>query len=236
VSIYINNDNGFEQPTTLSRDCPHCGAHAQLLPIATPAFAAVAAARPRHVGLVFRCAACNEPRFLRATVRAVDPDRIELSSQLTEIERAPEPFQYDYLPAGVALLFREAMACYAAGCFNAFASMCRRTIEAALDDVGRNAKLRWYDLYKDAVRIGAVDELLAQPVEAILFGGASVLPEIGADQAAVLIEVIKDMLYQWYVRTAKLRAALDMRRYFAGDGADNNITPIGRHNRRAESA
>jgi len=234
VSIYINKDNSFEQ-ATLSRDCPHCGAHAQLVPIATPTFTALAAAQPRRVGLVFRCAACNEPRFMRATVRSVGPDRIELSSQLTEIERAPTPFQYDYLPAHVALLFREAMACYAAGYYNAFAAMSRRTIEAALDEVGRNAKLRWYDLYKDAVRIGAVDDELAQSVEIILFGGTATLPEIDADHAAVLIEVLKDMLYQWYVRTAKLRAALKMRRYFAGDGA-SKITPIGRPNRRAESA
>ena len=231
MSIYINKDNGFEQASTLARDCPHCGAHAQLLPLATPGFDVLSAARPRRVGLVFRCAACNEPRFLRATVRHFDAERIELSAQLTEVERAPTPFQYDYLPSQVALLFREAMACYAAGYFNAFAAMSRRTLEAALDDAGHNAKLGWYDLYRDAVRIGAVDDALAQTVESILFGGTIRLPEIDADHAAVLIEVIKDMLYQWYVRTAKLRAALKMRRYFAGGG---NITPIGL--KRAESA
>jgi hypothetical protein len=235
VPTYIYEDNRFEQSQTLSRDCPHCSAHAQLLPFAIPTFAALTATRPRHVGLVFRCAACGEPRFLKATARAFESDRIELSPHLTEVERGRERFQYDYLPGPVAQFFREAMTCYAAGCYNAFASMCRRTVDAALADVGRNAKLRWYDLYKDAIRIGGVDEELSQSLESILFGGATLLPEIGADQAAVLIEITKDMLYQWYVRTAKLRAALNMRRYFAGDG-DEKITPIARHNRRAESA
>lgn len=233
MSIYINKDNSFEQAAVLSRDCPHCGAHAQLLPVATPAFAVLTAARPRRVGLVFRCAACNEPRFLRATVRSIEAERVELSAQLAEVERAPTPFQYGYLPAEVALLFREATACYAAGYYNAFAAMARRTLEAALDEVGSNAKLRWYDLYKDAVRIGGVDDALAQAVETILFGGSAKLPEMDADHAAVLVEVIKDMLYQWYVRTAKLRAALKMRRYFAGGG---NVRPIGLPSRRTESA
>ena len=43
------------------------------------------------------------------------------------------------------------------------------------------------------------------------------------------------MLYQCFVRAAKLKAALRMRRYFAG-GADDKVTPFGRDDRRAESA
>jgi hypothetical protein len=166
-------------------------------------------------------------------VRSVGPDRVELSSNLVETERAQERFQYSYLPPSVETLFREALQCYAAGCHNAFASMCRRTLQATLEDTGRNARLRWYDLLKDVIGIGQVDEQTSQIIENILFGSGNALPEIGADQAAVLIEVIKDMIYQGYVRTAKLRAAMKMRRYFAEEH-DGNITSIEQH--RAESA
>ena len=61
------------------------------------------------------------------------------------------------------------------------------------------------------------------------------MPEIQAEEAAVLVEAIKDMVYQCYVRTAKLRAAMKMRRYFAAEQAEK-ITSIDRHTRRAESA
>jgi len=233
VSIYVHQDDRFEQADTIIRECPHCGAHAQLLPVATPSFEVLRSCRPRHVGIGFRCAACNEPRFARVAVRSIDAHRAELSSNLVEIERAQERFQYSYLPPSVERVFHEALQCYSAGCYNAFASMCRRTIQAALEDMGRNAKLRWYDLLKEVVAIGQIDEATTQKLEAILFGADGTIPEIGPDQAAFLIEVIKDMVYQGYVRVAKLRAAMKMRRYFAEEYT-GNITSIEHH--RAESA
>jgi hypothetical protein len=63
-----------------------------------------------------------------------------------------------------------------------------------------------------------------------LFGDPSVLPSVSPDAAAVLIEAVKDLFYQAYVRTAKLRAAMKMRRYFV-DETRRNVTPIDRARR-----
>jgi hypothetical protein len=235
VSAYVNKNNGFHQAEILSRECPHCGALAQLLPLAPPSFAAIVAAAPKHVGIAFACAACKEPRFVRTAVRRIDAEQIELSAQMTEIERPREKFPYQYLPAGVEPLFREALECYAAGCSNAFASMCRRTVDAILTDTGPQERLRCYELFKDVARLGEIDDETAQILESVLFGPGTALPGITADQAAVLIEVVKDILYQAYVRTAKLRAAMKVRRFFAGEHA-SKITSIDRQNRRLESA
>jgi hypothetical protein len=67
-------------------------------------------------------------------------------------------------------------------------------------------------------------------LEAALFGDASVPPTLGPVEAAVLIEAVKDLFYQAYVRTAKLRAAMKMRRYFV-DETLRNVTPIDRARR-----
>ena len=233
MAIYVKNDNTFEQAEPVSRECPHCGAHAQLIPIATPSFEAIRSAGPRQVGIAFRCAACNEPRFGRAAVRSIDTVSVELSSNIIEVERAQQRFPYSYLPAAVERLFREALQCYNADCHNAFASMCRRTVQTAIADLGSNARLEWFELYKDVVNIGEVDDATAQVLETVLFGTDAPVPEIGADHAAVLVEMIKDMAYQSYVRTAKLRAAMRMRRYFAEE-ASSKITSLERH--RAETA
>jgi hypothetical protein len=233
VAIYVKKDNTFEQAEPFSRECPHCGAHAQLIPVSTPSFEAIRSARPRQVGIAFRCAACNEPRFGRAAVRAIDTVRVELSSSITEIERSQQRFPYSYLPPAVERIFNEALQCYAADCHNAFASMCRRTIQTAVVDLGANARLQWFELYKEVVTIAEVDEATAQALETVLFSTDGPVPEIGADHAAVLVEMIKDMVYQSYVRTAKLRAAMKMRRYFAEEHS-GKITSIDRH--RAESA
>jgi hypothetical protein len=203
--------------------------------VATPSFDALNAYRPRNAGIGFRCAACAEPRFTRTAVRSYDEDRIELSVNLVEIERGRERFQFSYLPPAVDRIFRETLQCYSAGCYNAFASMCRRTVHTSLADLGANAKLHWHDLFREVVAIGELDHATVQSLEQILFGTDETLPEIQADEAAILIEAIKDMVYQCYIRTAKLRAALKMRRYFAEEQA-GKITSIDRRALRAESA
>lgn len=230
MSIYVNKNNEFHQTEPLTRECPHCGAHAQLLPAAVPSFATLTQSHPTHVGLVYRCAACNEPRFLRATVRSADADRVELAATLVEVERTKERFQYGYLPERIAQLLRETFECYTIGAHNAFATMARRTTRTALASLDAHARRRWQDMTSDALRIADIDPTTAQSIDAVLFGAHDEPPEIGSDEAAVLIEVLKDLFYQSYVRTAKLRAAIKMRRFFAGQDG-NKVTPLERNRR-----
>jgi hypothetical protein len=236
VSIYVKKNNGLEIQTPISRECPHCGRYAQLIPVATPSFAELDRARPHNVGLAFRCSACNEPRFARAAVRAFEPERIELAATVVEIERAKERFPHQYLPGPVRPLFREALDCYTADCFNAFASMCRRTIQAAHRNEAAEQQPHLYDLFVDVMKLTDVNRGTRQTLEAVLFAPDAGEPDLNADQAAVLIEVIKDMLYQRYVRTAKLKAAMKMRRYFASGGDEEAIASMLDEDRRAESA
>jgi hypothetical protein len=227
VAIYVNKNNGFELTEPIARECPHCGTHAQLLPVANPSFAVLAQTRPKHAGLLFRCAACNEPRFLRAAIRAYGAERIELAPNLVEVERTRERFQYNYLPDTVEQLLRETLDCYSLGAHNAFATMCRRTTRTALGVMDLTATQRWHDSLIEVLRVCEVDAVTAETVEAVLFGSDTDPPTITPDEAAVLVEALKDLFYQSYVRTAKLKAAMKMRRFFAGESA-GKITPIDR--------
>lgn len=227
MAIYVNKNNGFEQSEPTTRVCPHCGTHAQLLAVASPTFEVLAQTQPKHAGLLFRCAACNEPRFLRAAVRTIGADRVELAPNLVEVERARERFQYAYLPDTVEQLLRETLDCYSLGAHNAFATMCRRTTRTALRALGATAKARWQDTVHEVLRICEVDSVTRDTVEAVLFGDNDEPPAITPDEAAVLVEALKDLFYQSYVRTAKLKAAMRVRRFFAGENAAT-ITPIDR--------
>jgi len=229
MSIYVNKNNEFTQPEPLTRECPHCGAHSQLIPVATPPFAAIVATQPRHVGLVFRCAACNEPRFLRASVREIGADRVELAATLTEVERSRERFQFGYLPEPLERLLRETLECYTAGVLAAFAMMCRRSVDAALEVLDGDAHRRWRDATAEVLRVSDIEDDTARAVEDILFGEGETPMEVLPDEAAVLIEVIKDLFYQSFVRTAKLHAAIRMRRFFAGEA--RKVTRIDRNQR-----
>jgi hypothetical protein len=227
VSIYVNKNKGFTQAAPIARECPHCGAHAQLVPVAAPSFEVLAQTRPKHAGIVFRCAACNEPRFLRAAVRTIGADSVELAPHLVEVERTRERFQYAYLPDTVEQLLRETLDCYSHGMLNAFATMCRRTTRTALRTLDGAAKARWQAELVDVLRVCEVDAVTANTVETVLFAAEDDPPLVTPDEAAVLVEALKDLFYQSYVRAAKLRAALKMRRFFAAENADN-VTPIDR--------
>ncbi len=227
MAIYVNKNNGFELTEPMTRECPHCGTHAQLLAVANPSFEILAQTRPKHAGLLFRCAACNEPRFLRAIVRAIGAERIELAPNPAEVERARERFQYAYLPDTVEQLLRETLDCYSLGALNAFATMCRRTTQTALRTLDGAAKSRWQDTLQEVLRVCDVDSVTTDTVAAVLFGDDGEPPLVTPDEAAVLVEVLKDLFYQNYVRTAKLRAAMRVRRFFAGESSDK-VTPIDR--------
>ncbi|HUQ51450.1 MAG TPA: hypothetical protein VM692_04460 [Gammaproteobacteria bacterium] len=228
MAIYVNKNNSFELTEPVARECPHCGTHAQLVPVANPSFQVLAQTRPKHAGLLFRCAACNEPRFLRAAIRAIGAEHVELAPNLTEVERARERFQYNYLPDTVEQLLRETLDCYSLGAHNAFATMCRRTTRAALRTMDADAKTRWHDTLLEVLRVCDVDAVTAGSVETVLFADDGEPPEITADEAAVLVEVLKDLFYQSYVRTSKLRAAMKVRRFFAGESSTAKVTPIDR--------
>jgi hypothetical protein len=225
VAIYVNKNNGFEQTEPTTRVCPHCGAHAQLLPVANPSFAVLAETQPKHAGLLFRCAACNEPRFLKAAVRAIGSERIELAPNLVEVERARERFQYGYLPDTVEQLLRETLDCYTHDALNAFATMCRRTTSTALRSLGAAAKTRWQDTLHEMLHACEIDAVTTNTVDAVLFGDDGDPPAITPDEAAVLVEALKDLFYQSYVRTAKVRAAMKVRRFFAGESSAS-VAPI----------
>ena len=147
---------------------------------------------------------------------------------MVEIERPRERFQFGYLPASVEQLLRETLDSYTAGTHNAFASMCRRTVRAALALAGEDEPRRWSEAVTDVLRLADIDVGTTDTLLEVLFGTQGEPPTIGPDQSAVLIEVVKDLFYQRYVRTTKLRAALKMRRYFAGE---SNVTPIDRGRR-----
>ena len=215
MTATIYADDRFEQDAALVRECPHCGAHAQMLPVSTPRFASLQQTRAGKVPVGYLCSACGEPRFARAHVRSIDADRIELAEGIVEIERPREHFAFSYLPEEVRLYFDEALQCYSADIFNAFAAMCRLTVAASIHALDGAGHEQWRNAFEDIVHIGRIDDPTAATMERLLFSEDRSAPVIDAGQAAVLLEIVKDVLYQCHVRAARFQAAMKVRRFFA---------------------
>jgi hypothetical protein len=210
---------GDERATT--RNCPHCHAMSRMSPTALPTFDELLLQKPRSIGLVLRCNACNSPVFLRYAVRAYASNRVELSPQAFDVERPIEKFAFNYVPECAEFFFREALTCYSHNQFQAFASMCRRAAGATFQDLGNSTKLRLFDSLSDVREMAEIDEETFAVVMRVIFvGSADPLlepPVINTYQAAVLLEVMKDFLYQAYVRKGRLQHAMKVRKFFVDE-------------------
>ena len=104
----------YDKAANFALTCPHCQVLAHLTPVSVPAFGQLVAFKPSHVGVVYRCDSCNSPVFLKYPVKIYSTNRIELATDFSELERAPEQFNFTYLPEEPELLFREALVCFEA--------------------------------------------------------------------------------------------------------------------------
>jgi hypothetical protein len=231
VYVDANSRLNHDQERSLAINCPHCQAFSHITAVSVPNYAELVASRPSQVGVVYRCDACNAPIFLRFAVKLYGSNRVELSNNFVELERAKEKFNFTYLPEASERLFREALSCYSAGHFNAFASMCRRTAQAVFHDLGDSGRLRIFDQINEAREMAEIDMETFGTVKKVLFGTDAdawpSMPDIEVYEAAVLLELMKDLLYQAYVRKGKLQQAMMVRRFFAEESLPK-VTQIGR--------
>ena len=218
-----DQESSSEFGEQIGLECPYCNTYAHMSPQAIPSATSLLRDKPRQVGLVYRCDACDAPVFLRFSVREYHEDRVELSRNFTELERPKERFAFSYLPKHTEVLFREALACYSANNFNAFASMCRRASVSAFDVLGEGGKMRAFDEVVIAQEIAGIDDESFAPIKDVLFGSGSheELPLLNRAQAGILLEVMKDMFYQCFVRRGKLSRAIKVRRFFVSEANDN---------------
>jgi hypothetical protein len=218
-----------DQDRGLALQCPHCNVLAHITPVSVPDFNQVQLHKPSHVGIVYRCEACNAPIFLKFPVKLYAGSRIELSPSFTELERPREKFNLTHLPEQAETLFKEALACFSSGCYIAFAAMCRRTAQSVFDDLGENGKLALYDQLNEVRRMAEIEDKTFAAVKQVIFGRDADpqpgLPNFGSYEAGVLLEVMKDLLYQAYVRRGRLQQAMMVRRYFAEESG-NKVTPL----------
>ncbi|MBT8090983.1 MAG: hypothetical protein KJO01_12310 [Gammaproteobacteria bacterium] len=225
MAIVIEKGQGIhsELEERIGLECPYCGMYAHMSPQSVPDATSLLRDKPKHVGLVYKCDACDAPVFLRFAVREYKDNRVELYRNFIELERPKERFAFSYLPKHTEVLFREALACYSGNNFNAFASMCRRASISAFDALGEGGKLRAFEEVMVAQDIAGIDDESFAPIKAVLFGSGQHedLPLLNRAQAGILLEVLKDMFYQCFVRHGKLTRAIKVRRFFVSENNDN---------------
>jgi len=225
MAIVLDRDLGLllGDDEQVSLECPYCSVFAHMSPESIPHAGDILQHRPKHVGLVFRCDSCNAPVFLRFAIKQFAETRVELYRNFIELERPKERFDFSYLPKHTEILFREALTCYSSNSFNAFASMCRRAALSAYEALGDGGKLRAFEELVIAQDIAGIDDETFAPIKSILFEAyeEEELPLLNRAQAGILLEILKDMFYQCFVRRGKLTRALKVRRFFVQESSND---------------
>jgi len=196
-----------------------------MTPSAVPDFGALHTGEPSMAGMVFQCDSCHAPVFMRYRIKSIDANRVDLSPVPQEVEKPEERFSYAYIPASVGINFRDALGCYRNGLMQAFAAMCHLTAQTIFDEKGEAGKLKIFTEVGEIARVAELDEATTQDLRSIIFStdSDSLLFPNGLNRAtaAILLEVMKDMLHQTYVRYGRLQKALKMRQLFADQGFDD---------------
>jgi hypothetical protein len=218
--MFVDKESGFhhDHGQHFALTCSSCSVFAHMTPVAVPSFNDLSRFKPPETGLVFRCDNCNAPVFLRFPVKAYTEERVELSTNFTEVERPKENFDFTYLPEDTEVLFREALACYSMNALNAFASMCRRTVQRVFADLGENGKMRIFEQCNEIRDMAEVEGATFNVVRRVLFdtdASREGMPLVTPVEAGVLMEFMRDILYECYVRKGRLQQAMMMRRYVA---------------------
>lgn len=234
MPIFVNRDGEFhhDHGQHFALTCPSCGVFSHMTPIAIPDFGELTRHKPPETGVVFRCDNCNSSVFLRFPVKAYTEEHVELSANFSEVERPQERFDFTYLPEELEVLFREALACYGMNALNAFASMCRRAIQCVFKDLGESGKIRIFEQCNEIRILAEVEGPTFNAVRRVLFDTDAAregMPLVSAIEAGVLMEFMRDILYESYVRKGRLQQAMMMRRYVAEQsdeaGDDRAETP-----------
>ena len=193
MSVYITpQDELHVEHEGIALTCPQCQTLTHITAAATPRFDDLSRRKPKQVGIVFRCDACGEPIFLKFNAKGYTALRIELAANYTEIERAREKFPLTYLPAEAEDLFRE---------------------------LGEQGKLELFDTLQEIRTLAELDDDTFGTLRAVLFGSDSDpwphQPNLDGESAGVLLEVMRDLLYQTFVRKARLLQAMTYRKHVA---------------------
>lgn len=231
MTMLISKDDSLQGVTkqSVTLTCPNCLAFSSMSLVSVPRFELLMRHKPNMAGLVYRCDSCSYPIFLRFPVKGYTADHVELSGRFEQIEKPMERFDFTYLSEEIELDFREALECYSQSAYNAFASMCRRTAQTMFRELGESGKMRVFDQLTEVRDLAELDEDTFRIIEKVMFDSDADrppnMPRLDAETAGVLLEVIKDVLYEAYVRKGKLQEAMMLRRQQI-DGGQRTRRPL----------
>ncbi len=94
--------------------------------------------------------------------------------------------------------------------------MTRRTIQSAANEIGAKGKSKVQNQIKEMKNMAEIDDETYEILNQIIIDGHDGahphLPNLSAERAEILLELLKDVMYQLFVRKGKLKKAVELRK------------------------
>ncbi len=217
--MYLRSNSHQEiEDRHISLKCPHCNSIVSVTAISIPDYRLLGRYRPTKIGICYKCSNCNEPVFLKFKVNNYNlgNQSIQIDDRYETVEHAKEEFEFEYLESPVKEDLQEALLCYSQQAYNAFAAMCRRTVQSAASSLGSKGKDKVLKQLEDLREMAQIDEETFLALKQIVIDGHDGahphLPTLSPQRSEILLELIKDVIYQLFVRKAKLEKAANLRK------------------------
>ena len=95
-------------------------------------------------------------------------------------------------------------------------AMSRRCVQSISTDLGAKGSDKVLKQLKDVKETADIDDETFKILEQIIIGGHDGahphLPELSPERAKILLELMKDVLYQLFVRKAKIKESMELRK------------------------
>ncbi|MEM7610554.1 MAG: hypothetical protein AAF270_02670 [Pseudomonadota bacterium] len=192
-----------------ARTCPHCEVFSQMRLQSAPDWDVIFTDRPRRLGIALTCAACELPVFLTSGKLSYSDQRLQVDGNWQPVLPTRQRIDVQLLPVELRDVVGEALGCLADRHFQAFALMANRIARISAEALGSGGKLTLFNAVTAAAQVAEIPSALHRLSRFILFDLDTVdeVPQLSATQANVLSELMRDMLYQVFIRPAKLQGA-----------------------------
>ena len=111
--------------------------------------------------------------------------------------------------------------------------MCRRTTQSLFRELGERGKLELFDTLQEIRALAELDDDIFADLRGVLFGSDSDPwpnhPHLDAESAGILLEVMRDLLYQTFVRKARLKLAMSLRKSESASHSETGVIKAAAH-------
>ena len=195
--------------------CPFCDTVSTLSGVSFPANMAMFSERKLSEFVAgYACDHCNKAIPLVWEVQALDSRGLWVDLP-QEVIRVRETFNFGHVPQSVIKDIEEALDCLSVKSYNGFAAMCRRAIQSTCQALGAEGSTKVERQINELSELASLDKNTVAALKEVMLGGHDgahpQLPPVDAERANLLLQLLKDIIFQLFTRPGLIKEAATKR-------------------------